>query len=353
MKFSSMYKVFICTLLMFQTIQTMDNPDKSSSAKQLIQAIETDDFEATSKLLKLGIDANIPHINNVYDQIYPIEVAIHHGTQICQLLLSHGTIVTARAFTLAAQSDLLPIIQLFLESKTDVNLRSHFLDRTPLVAAAWSAKKNAPEICRLLINARADVNVHTKPFGNHTHPITALGGAVKAGNPKNIPLLLDAGAYAVEYFAHHLYSEKIISLLAKRHATLISSCVFVPKNQAIQESQKRISTFLLCCSKLEPSLPRDVQAFILTKLPTDLGNCMISHKLQGKPIPFFAQQATADALYNSTLDFLKTEISERLPKNFEQQFGDKIKETIAHRLAQEKLLCNNSWKITEETGWNE
>ena len=349
MKFNSHTKLLACIVLMFQTIQTMDNPDDPHAAQELTLAIQRDDFATVSELLARGVDSNASFKNYRNECIVPIEIAIHHGAQICQLLISHGTIVTPRAYTLAAHSGLLPIIKLFLTSGVDVNLRNKFLDRTPLIAAAWSGEEHAPEICRLLINAGANVNAKTKPFGAHSHAITALGGAVKGGNPKNSPLLLDQGANALEFFDHRLYSEKIICLLAKTHPTLIPACVFIPHHTTREESHKRIFTFLLCCQKLKPSLPHDIQTFILTKSPTDLGNHMITRKLRGKPIPFFAQQASADALYDATLALLKEKISKRLPENFEDIYGDKIKETIARRLAQPKLLCNNPSQIFETT----
>lgn len=341
MQSNSIIKLFACALFILQTTLTMDNPDGSNPTKQLIEAIRADDLNRASNLLNLEADPNASFRDAQNNTLVPLEVAIHHGPQICSLLIAHGAIITPRAYTLSAQSGLLPIIQLFLDNQADVNLRSKFLDRTPLIAAAWSGKEHAPEICRLLINAGANVNAKTKPFGAHSHPITALGGAVKGGNPKNIPLLLDAGADALAFFAHRLFSEKIISLLAKNHPALLPSCVFIPRHTIREESRNRILTFLLCCLRLKPSLPRDIQTFILTKSPTDFGNHMITRKLHGKPIPFFAQQATADTLYDATVMLLKKETDEQLPKKFEQLSGDKIKETIARRLAQEKLLCNN------------
>lgn len=96
-------KMQLFALLSIASALNLHGMDTRTDQQKLIEAIQSNDLITATHLLELGVDSNASSVNARNERIIPIEVAIHHGPQICQLLISHGAIITPPAYTRAAQ----------------------------------------------------------------------------------------------------------------------------------------------------------------------------------------------------------------------------------------------------------
>lgn len=110
-------------------------------------------------------------------------------TEIALLLIDAGAradLLSPRGLTALHYDVSLPILQIFLSARPDVNVRDT-RHRTPLLLSAGNGRT---ERCRLLISARARVNVAADDPADYS----PLLMAVEFAHAQTVALLLEAGA---------------------------------------------------------------------------------------------------------------------------------------------------------------
>jgi hypothetical protein len=166
-------------------------------------------------------------------------------------------------------------------------------------------------------------------------------------------LLLHAGAQ-VNTYSNVMWAD-IREIIDRHSMDIASNIIFAPNPQMISDAQNKIMTMLLCIKRCCPSLPKDIRNKLLAELPThDLGTCMIAKKLRGQQIPPMLLQHAIEALHECTFNELRhvlattkvyfpnrsCTISPEETDSWSATPGNRIRENIITRLAQEKLLCN-------------
>jgi ankyrin repeat protein len=203
-------------------------------------------------------------------------------------------------------------------------------EKTPLHLIPVGSERN----CRLLLENGADINAlamrekkegYRRPRNGDMQ--SPLEHALEWDKNSIAELLIEFGAV----------SDPDLFPKAKHH--LLKKVIYTSDKASRSKSKKIIITFLLCCKRYCPRLPRDIRHMLLDLISwTDLGRCMVDRKLDGLSIPAVFLKQAETALYDETLEWLK--MHGLTPTYIEQQMSEGMRENIKKRLAKEKLLCN-------------
>jgi len=178
--------------------------DRSSA---LLYAAYQGDVELVKALLDAGAD---PNLRNEYGAFPLSEAAQINAHEIVKLLLEHGAdpnlgnLEKETALMVAARSGSIESAELLLKAGADVNARETWGGQT---ATMWAAAQMQPEMLKLLIKHKADLNLHgaarlwdrrimnePRPKDMNKGGFTALHYAAREGCVECISILVKAGA---------------------------------------------------------------------------------------------------------------------------------------------------------------
>lgn len=170
-----------------------DLPSILSGQTALFSAARNGHVEITRLLLKYGADVEV---EECFEGSTAIDDAIQFGhAETVRLLLAHGARGSFRSATFlgAARESSADICEMLLEAGADVNLRGKW-GRTPLM---WAAANAPVETIQLLLDHGADINLVSGPYGVTCRDDreTALGIASEAGRAEVVALLEKRGAH--------------------------------------------------------------------------------------------------------------------------------------------------------------
>lgn len=245
----------------------------------------------------------------------------------------------------AAQCQLEDACKQLIESGADVNAKN-VRNETPL---HFAVSGDNAEICNLLLRAGADM--YAKATTIRTIPINPISAAIKNENPKIFETLCFHGI--------KIHQSPYLEAIARNNPSHLHFFVFAPALDNVGKSKSYVFHILWCFKQMQPILPKDVLQMILASgAKKELALIMISRKLHGKPIPETMNALTLEELYNYTLFHLTRECDSASfdPAEtkaidgitFEKTYGPALKRTIATRLAQPTLVCNNPGSTVEE-----
>lgn len=168
-------------------VNARDNPLDHYGMTPLMYAAVVANLEACKVLVEAGSEINMRNDGKATALMYSLSSG--NGTEICDFLLKEGAdpnIQDQRGETPLMRAHTPEQMKLILEAGVEVDCRDGF-GATALIKRAISEKSDALELCKLLIDAGADVNaVNTRGEG-------AIDKALIVGNREICSLLLDRG----------------------------------------------------------------------------------------------------------------------------------------------------------------
>jgi len=226
-------------------------------------------------------------------------------------------------------------------------------------AASWSS----PAVCQELIQTLLLKDITLNPKNKMRETPLHL---VQVGHEQNCRFLLENGATInalafsknntlqspLEY-ALAFDKTSIAEILIESGAScnpriftesthhLLKKAIYTNDQAARAESKNIINTFLLCCKRYCPQLPRDIRHMLLDLVSwADLGNYMVDRRLRGLSIPTVFLKQAVTVLHYETMRTLK---AAHIAFTYveESQMNEAMEENIKKRLARERLLCNN------------
>jgi ankyrin repeat protein len=254
------------------------------------------------------------------------------------------------------------LIKALKHIEASINPKNSY-NETPLHLVGYKLHDN----CKVLLEYGADVNALAYQYRDNQQDESKGKTPLDSRNGSDLHtrILLNYGADVFRQTTMRQEPVPHIKKIYLKSEVNFENIVLAPPLESRCYSQKVIKTFQLCCKRLCPSLPRDIRSLLLCKLPTnDLGNCMIAQKLKGLPIPLLFLNAATSALHNQTFSQLRNHVAlyereyrkrhqyrpvkDRLTSaSFELLLGEKIRQNVIARLAQEKLFCNNPRQVFE------
>ncbi len=188
---------------------------KDTLRRDMIRAVEKNDYFTVKALLEAGVDANAQF---KYDSTLLQYSASFGYTPIVELLIEHGASVNSlsnstSALILASRFGFLDTIEILLKYGANVNAVSSRHEYSALMAASVRSNKESLQVINLLIESGARVNQKDKD-GN-----TALVYAVDRGLADVVKLLLENGADH-NNLIHTARSVGVLELLLKYRANV-------------------------------------------------------------------------------------------------------------------------------------
>lgn len=247
-----------------------------------------------------------------------------HGNQLIHYVARWASPSTLKKLIVALQAK-----KISLDQQND-------LGKTPL------HRNLSARNCEILLEYGANVNAldKTKRFGK-----SPLYWACKR---KKTSLELPLINYGAD-LSLKLEGETLLQFYLK-HTILddLGYLVFTPSITEINHSYNIIKTFLLCCKRYCPSLPRDMRYLLLLTLDThDLGYALIGNRLRGKTTPIEFDRVLSQVLYETSLHHLVNQLEALKNKRtyLEETIKELLHETIQKRLSKPKLYCNNPSQV--------
>ena len=175
------------------TVKYCDVPEPSGTEQKncqfddLIAAVSANDVEKVKRLIKAGVDVNMPHKMDLEHHYTALMAAAQHGqTENVKLLLAAGADVNAQAkfrntaLMYGAEQGHSEIVKLLLDAGANVNA----LGISKETALMYAAQSGQAEVVKQLLTAGADVNIEnsdgrTALSMSHNKEITTLLKAEK------------------------------------------------------------------------------------------------------------------------------------------------------------------------------
>lgn len=172
--------------------------DNTYPDTRLIDATKAGDVRLVQRLLL--IEKVDPNCVNRYGHTPLIEAALGGQDAIAALLLKHGA---------------------------NPNYINNCENRR-VTALLWAARRNRPNIVRLLLDAKANID-HTDQVGE-----TALNDAIFSGHVEVVKILLASGA---NVFIKNRCGETALEFIAKKETMFAACCTYAQQLQVMRRQQ--------------------------------------------------------------------------------------------------------------------
>ena len=192
-------------------------PETVRPAATLVSAVDLGQIETVKALLESGADANAVNDKGL---AVLLTATWHEDLEVAQLLVDHGADVNKPStenswtpFMEAASRGNMPLIELYLQHKADINLRDRNGEQPIWVAAAFGQ----PAVVEKLLALGGDIQTR------NNEGVGLLHGAASANDPHLIEFLLtmgfriqektSAGATPLAFAAGHRSGAAVVTLL--------------------------------------------------------------------------------------------------------------------------------------------